>query len=221
MGLLAPVDLKFFNKIYRCYKQQDDKINYAQCTEKGERDPEQEAAEIALENKAAEEAAKEAAKQGKLKKLKEKAAKTDSAPKLVYHEHVYADDFGPQKKKLKASLFPKWTVCVGLEDEAKGLLRQGMDWGKGMMGYPPPKKPLTEIILDHKPEKITIEAIGVWDTVGALGIPDSWVSWATGANKGKDFGDTSLNNSMLPAAVRDGSQLTYIRGPPSVSSTLP
>lgn len=190
MGLLSPVDLKYFNKIYRCYKQQEDKINYAQCTEKGERDPEQKAAEEAAEERAVE-AAKQAAKQGKPTKAQVKAAKTESKSKLVYHEHVYAHDFSPEKMKVKAELFPKWTVCVGLEDDAKGLLESG----KELIGFPPAKKEVADIILDHKPEKITIEAIGVWDTVGALGIPESWVSWATGANKGKDFGDTALNNS--------------------------
>lgn len=196
MGLLSPVDLRYFNLIYRCYKQQDDKINYAQCTETGVRDQEHEDAEIEAEKKAAE-GAEKAATNSKSKKVAAKAAKPESKPKLVYHEHVYTDyrdkygNLDVEKIKLKAKLFPKWTVCVGLEADAQGWL----EWGREKMGYPPPEKKLSEIILDHKPEKITLEAIGVWDTVGALGIPESWVSWATGANKGKDFGDTALNNS--------------------------
>lgn len=51
-----------------------------------------------------------------------------------------------------------------------------------------------------KPEDVRIKIIGVWDTVGSLGIPDAWFSQAAitrGWNKKYDFLDAKLPNCEL------------------------
>ena len=47
------------------------------------------------------------------------------------------------------------------------------------------------------PADIKIQVIGVWDTVGALGIPDlgHWFKWYKADKKAYQFYDTSLNDS--------------------------
>jgi uncharacterized protein (DUF2235 family) len=47
------------------------------------------------------------------------------------------------------------------------------------------------------PVKVKIDVIGVWDTVGSLGLPESWFTSLTGYNKGKEFANTALNSSKL------------------------
>jgi uncharacterized protein (DUF2235 family) len=49
-----------------------------------------------------------------------------------------------------------------------------------------------------KPEPVTVKVIGVWDTVGALGLPESWLTTVTGFNKTYQFYDTALNDSEYP-----------------------
>jgi len=46
-----------------------------------------------------------------------------------------------------------------------------------------------------KPVPIEIQVEGVWDTVGSLGLPDSWLTKITGFNKKYQFFNTALNNS--------------------------
>ncbi|KAF4629330.1 hypothetical protein G7Y89_g8814 [Cudoniella acicularis] len=55
------------------------------------------------------------------------------------------------------------------------------------------------LVLTQVPSRIDLEVIGVWDTVGALGMPESILSKTFGANKGKDFGDTALNEHVKRA----------------------
>jgi len=51
------------------------------------------------------------------------------------------------------------------------------------------------------PADIKIQVIGVWDTVGALGIPDlgHWFKWYKADKKAYQFYDTSLNDNILHA----------------------
>ncbi|KAK6527608.1 hypothetical protein TWF694_004592 [Orbilia ellipsospora] len=49
-------------------------------------------------------------------------------------------------------------------------------------------------------KNITIKFVGVWDTVGALGVPESMLSQATGWNKGYQFHDTELHRRIEKAA---------------------
>ncbi|KAH6681674.1 hypothetical protein B0J14DRAFT_220477 [Halenospora varia] len=60
-------------------------------------------------------------------------------------------------------------------------------------------EPETPLVLTAEPSRIDLEVIGVWDTVGALGMPESAISKVTGVNKGKDFGDTALNKHVKRA----------------------
>jgi uncharacterized protein (DUF2235 family) len=55
--------------------------------------------------------------------------------------------------------------------------------------------------LKTKPRPVVIKVIGVWDTVGSLGLPDSALSKITGSNKGIQFFDTALNPSKRLARV--------------------
>jgi uncharacterized protein (DUF2235 family) len=52
-----------------------------------------------------------------------------------------------------------------------------------------------------KPEPVTVKVIGVWDTVGALGLPESWLTTITGFNKAYQFYDTALNDSEYSSPV--------------------
>ncbi|EOD44741.1 putative peptidoglycan binding domain containing protein [Neofusicoccum parvum UCRNP2] len=49
----------------------------------------------------------------------------------------------------------------------------------------------------HIVHTIKIKVIGVWDTVGSRGLPESLLTWATGWNKKYQFHDTALNRSTL------------------------
>jgi uncharacterized protein (DUF2235 family) len=46
-----------------------------------------------------------------------------------------------------------------------------------------------------KPVPIEIRVEGVWDTVGSLGLPDSWFTKITGFNKKYQFFNTALSDS--------------------------
>lgn len=59
----------------------------------------------------------------------------------------------------------------------------------------PRSKPLT--VVKQKPIPVKIQVIGVWDTVGALGLPQSWFTNLTGVNKGKEFFNTALNDNKF------------------------
>lgn len=39
-----------------------------------------------------------------------------------------------------------------------------------------------------------IKVVGCWDTVGSLGIPQTWLTWFTQANKRDEFSDTNLSD---------------------------
>jgi len=45
------------------------------------------------------------------------------------------------------------------------------------------------------PVEIVVE--GMWDTVGSLGLPDSWLARITGFNKRYQFYNTALNDSKF------------------------
>ncbi|KAK6521773.1 hypothetical protein TWF506_001977 [Arthrobotrys conoides] len=49
-------------------------------------------------------------------------------------------------------------------------------------------------------QDVKISFVGVWDTVGALGIPESGISSMTGWNKGYQFWDTELHPNIEKAA---------------------
>jgi T6SS, Phospholipase effector Tle1-like, catalytic domain len=61
--------------------------------------------------------------------------------------------------------------------------------------HPNPKKPHLDRGI---PTLVNIKVIGVWDTVGALGLPDSWYKWARSfvVKDGGELLNTSLNHSM-------------------------
>lgn len=44
-----------------------------------------------------------------------------------------------------------------------------------------------------------IRVVGCWDTVGSLGIPQTWLTWFTQANKHDEFFDTNLSDSETPS----------------------
>lgn len=44
-----------------------------------------------------------------------------------------------------------------------------------------------------------IRVVGCWDTVGSLGIPQTWLTWFTQANKRDEFFDTNLSDSESPS----------------------
>ncbi|KAL1615847.1 hypothetical protein SLS56_011649 [Neofusicoccum ribis] len=48
----------------------------------------------------------------------------------------------------------------------------------------------------HIVHTIKIKVIGVWDTVGSRGLPESLLTWATGWNKKYQFHDTALNRKI-------------------------
>jgi hypothetical protein len=54
-------------------------------------------------------------------------------------------------------------------------------------------KPRTRTKTKPVPGEIRVE--GVWDTVGSLGLPDSWLAKITGFNKKYQFYNTALNDS--------------------------
>lgn len=56
--------------------------------------------------------------------------------------------------------------------------------------HPSPK---CQDLLSARPKPATVNVIGVWDTVGSLGLPESWLTRITQTKKGKEFYDTSLN----------------------------
>lgn len=49
--------------------------------------------------------------------------------------------------------------------------------------------------MKTKPVPIEICVEGVWDTVGSLGLPDSWLTEITGYNKRYQLHNTALNDS--------------------------
>jgi uncharacterized protein (DUF2235 family) len=59
----------------------------------------------------------------------------------------------------------------------------------------PTKKDLDIAEVKKAMHKVKVKVVGVWDTVGSLGMPDSVVSRWTNFNKGLQFHDTALNNS--------------------------
>lgn len=46
-----------------------------------------------------------------------------------------------------------------------------------------------------KPQPVEVKVVGVWDTVGSLGLPESLFTKITSWNKGFQFHDTALNPS--------------------------
>ncbi|EPS35160.1 hypothetical protein H072_11575 [Dactylellina haptotyla CBS 200.50] len=52
----------------------------------------------------------------------------------------------------------------------------------------------------HMYHDVKIKFVGVWDTVGALGIPESWLSWVTGYNDGNKFHNTEIHENIKKAA---------------------
>jgi hypothetical protein len=180
MGLLNPVDLKYFNSIYRCFKEQGDKINYTRCTEEMVIDPDQVRAEKVLADALADDE-----KNNRAQKSTKSTDASDSKPAIP--PHVHHDEFDNIPSKVAE--FPKWTVCVGPQKQGGGIWSTLTGWaGSG-------EKTSEKITLTFKPAKIELEVIGVWDTVGALGMPDSVVSRTLGVNKGRYFHSTALNKS--------------------------
>jgi hypothetical protein len=169
MGLLSPVDLRFFNQIYRCFKQQNNKIDYAQCDNLGNLCEEQLTPTQIHELSAA------IAKARKIES--DRLQYEDSGNDLV--------DLGSLDVKEDIPEPPKWTACVKAKD-SPGWISLNYWW---------PWKKTEPVVLLAEPKKIKIQVIGVWDTVGALGIPESMFSRITGVNKGADFASTSLNKS--------------------------
>jgi len=53
--------------------------------------------------------------------------------------------------------------------------------------------------ITHK--HVSIRFVGVWDTVGALGLPDNFVSKFYDFNKSLKFHDTELSDSELFTAI--------------------
>jgi uncharacterized protein (DUF2235 family) len=51
--------------------------------------------------------------------------------------------------------------------------------------------------LNIRYKYVSVKSIGVWDTVGSLGLPDSMLTHATNWNKGYQFHDTELGGSKL------------------------
>jgi uncharacterized protein (DUF2235 family) len=64
------------------------------------------------------------------------------------------------------------------------------DEEEGTKKHPVPKcqKKLTE-----NPKPAVVSVIGVWDTVGSLGLPESFLTDVTGINKRNQFWNTALN----------------------------
>jgi hypothetical protein len=54
-------------------------------------------------------------------------------------------------------------------------------------------KPRTRVKTQPTPVEICVE--GVWDTVGSLGLPESWFTRMTGFNKMYQFYNTALDDS--------------------------
>lgn len=55
---------------------------------------------------------------------------------------------------------------------------------------------------NYKIHDATIKVIGCWDTVGSLGIPKTWFTWATrSATKRDEFFNTDLSDSKIPTPV--------------------
>ncbi len=186
MGLLAAVDLPHFNAVYRHYKAQGDQLSYAPCDDKGSIYPKH----ISDEAEEASSAANKLANGEELPEIKSGH----------FHVHWDRDEEGnlDQAKidDIKRLGYGMITVCVPPMPPV-GWTTRLYDWYYNEQ----PKKP---IVLTKKPKKIFLELIGVWDTVGALGMPESWITNKFELNKGKDFADTALNESKKlskPAAA--------------------
>jgi hypothetical protein len=52
-----------------------------------------------------------------------------------------------------------------------------------------------QVFQDYSHQDVEIKVVGVWDTVGSLGLPDGRLAQITGANNGFKFHNTSLNSS--------------------------
>jgi uncharacterized protein (DUF2235 family) len=55
--------------------------------------------------------------------------------------------------------------------------------------------------LERKAKHVSIKLIGVFDTVGSVGIPDSFITEMTGVNAKYQFHDTELSESTYSPSV--------------------
>lgn len=71
-------------------------------------------------------------------------------------------------------------------------------WAKNKWSLDP-KKTVWEEFSSHLQKDVRIKLVGVWDTVGSLGLPDSyWFTKWTGWNKKYQFHNTRLDPSKTP-----------------------
>lgn len=79
------------------------------------------------------------------------------------------------------------TIVFGPDSESDEL----KEWTKSKLNNQ--GKPLRT--LKTAPAKVSIEVVGVWDTVGSLGLPESIWTKMFDLNKGLQFYNTALNGS--------------------------
>ena len=82
-----------------------------------------------------------------------------------------------------------WTDSGKVKGEADGDGKKG----GGKEGEIGKMKPRTRVKTKPIPVEICVE--GVWETVGSLGLPESWFTRCTGFNKMYQFYNTALDDS--------------------------
>jgi len=97
-------------------------------------------------------------------------------------------------KGVRGERVDVWEELRGLMD---GGYPAGDGKGEGAMGdedgTPGELKP--RMGKRFKPTPVEISVEGVWETVGSLGLPESWFTKSTGFNKMYRFYDTTLDDS--------------------------
>lgn len=75
--------------------------------------------------------------------------------------------------------------------EEEGIGREGGENGDGTgKGEIKPR-----MRIKTRPTPVEIQVEGVWETVGSLGLPESWFTKCTGFNKMYQFYNTALDDS--------------------------
>jgi Uncharacterized alpha/beta hydrolase domain (DUF2235) len=88
----------------------------------------------------------------------------------------------------------KWEELRGWTESGKVAREDGERVAKGGAGADMGRmKCRTRVKTKPVPVQICVE--GVWDTVGSLGLPESWFTRCTGFNKMYEFYNTALDNS--------------------------
>ena len=132
MGVLKPVDLKHFNALYRCFKEQSDKLSYIPYVAKNE---------DASASASSEKNVAPSVERSEVEKMSEKS-------EVFEQEPLSEEELEEERRK-----FERWTTTVPPEVKKPGTVASFVGWGTG--------KVEDQIILENKPIKIDVEVIGV------------------------------------------------------------